>query len=314
MKVALFGGTGFLGSYIIDELIQQEYYINIFARQKEDTVIATNSLYANIIYANIEDDIQVENIIRDCDIVIYTLGIKKETNQYSFKNINFDISKRCIDISKKLKIKRFLMISSNNASINGTSYQRSKFLAEEYLKNSGINYTIFRASILFGQPKDMYHQDFCTNICNNLIRSPFPIPSLFNGFKFYQAGHFELSPVYVKDVAKAIILSIKDERCINKIYPMCGRNFTYNEVVQRLSYVIHKENKWLIPIPTSLAKLIANIFEKFDFFHTSKDNITILTQGNICANDKEENIFDILKITKKPFSILNLEYLNKIKN
>jgi len=301
MRVAIFGGTGFVGSYIIDELIKKQHYISVFAKKTNPVITATKSMYIDIINGDSSNIKDIKKTILNCDIVIYSIGILREfaNEGITFENTHFNIAKKCIDTSVDFGVKRFIMISANGASLSGTDYQRTKFLAEKYLKKSSIKYTIFRPSVIFGKPKHPEHKDFTTILNKTIIDFPIFAPSFFQGFKFYNAGHSKISPIFVKDVAKAIVASIENKKCENQTYTMCGKNLTWNKIIKILAKHRHK-NKIFIPIPIFIAKFIATIFSRFHFFPTSKDELTMLMQDNVC--DKKDDIFKLLDMQKKYFN------------
>lgn len=306
MKVAIFGGTGFVGSYLCDELIEHEHYVSLFVRDKSFVKTFNKSMYVDIVTGDINNNEDIKRNIQGCDVVIYSIGILRAfpSRGITFENAHFEIAKKCIDIANNVGVKRFIMISANGAKLEGTAYQRTKFLAEEYLRKSNLTYTIFRPSVIFGDPKYPSHREFTTTLLETIINPPIFAPSFFERLEFYKAGQSQLAPVFIKDVAKAIIGSISKEECENETYHMCGKKLTWSEIINIIAMANHKE-KVLIPVPVWIVKIVASIFERFSFFPVSKDELTMLMQGNTCNEDKKD-IFKILNISKKIFGVSTL--------
>ena len=109
-------------------------------------------------------------------------------------------------MAKKLNVKRFILMSANGVCENGTGYQSTKFRAEEYLKDSGLDWTIFRPSLIFGDSNGK--QEFCKQLRDDMLSLPFPGPLFFDGLNIFNAGKFKMSPIHVKDVSQIFIKSL----------------------------------------------------------------------------------------------------------
>ena len=82
-------------------------------------------------------------------------------------------------LAKEKGINRFILMSANGAKMNGTSYQSTKYISEEYLKFSDLDYTIFRPSLIFGDPRGNDRPEFCTQLKKDMLNLPFPAPNFF---------------------------------------------------------------------------------------------------------------------------------------
>ena len=135
MKIAVFGGTGFVGSYIIDELLNSGYDINILVRNGSENKI-TNINKCNIINGDINDSDSISNTLEDCEAVIYNIGIIREfpSRDITFENLHYKGLKAVVDYSKKKHINRFILMSANGVKPSGTGYQETKYKAEIYLR------------------------------------------------------------------------------------------------------------------------------------------------------------------------------------
>ena len=153
MKVALFGGTGFVGAYIAEELLKNNHDPHLLVRpDSEHKVFQPDKCKVNI--GDLRDFKTIELIVKDSDAVIYNIGIIRQFPKkgITFEAIHFEGAKHCIDVAKYIGIKRFILMSANEVKYDGTVYQSTKFLADQYLKNTGLDWTIFRPSLIFGNP------------------------------------------------------------------------------------------------------------------------------------------------------------------
>jgi len=165
MKVAVFGGTGFVGSYIIDELIDNNHEPVVQVREGSESKLA-NSEKCKIVPGSLDDIQSIESTIKGADAIIYCVGIIREFPKkgVTFEKLHFEAPKKCIDIANSMGVKRFIMMSANGVKVDGTGYQKTKYLAEEYLKFSDLDWTIFQPSLIFGDPRGEGRPEFCSQL------------------------------------------------------------------------------------------------------------------------------------------------------
>ena len=103
MKVALFGGTGFVGSYIIDELLKNGHEPVVLVREGSESKL-NNSENCRIISGDVTDVKSIKNTIEGSDVVIYSIGIIREFPRkgVTFEKLHFQAAKECIDVAKSL--------------------------------------------------------------------------------------------------------------------------------------------------------------------------------------------------------------------
>ena len=134
-------------------------------------------------------------------------------------------------------------------------YGRSKLMAEEIIINSGIGYTIFRPTMVYGNGSIGLKR-----IIKNINRFPFFIPLIGHGRNLIQ-------PVYVKDMARLIADSISNKEAINKVFNVGGgEKIEFREFVSMVAKKMNKDNKIFIQIPLFICKTFAVLFE-----HTMKE-------------------------------------------
>ena len=306
MKVALFGGTGFVGKYITDELLNNGHNPLLLVRPgSENKVSRANDCTLNI--GDISDKEIIENTIKESDAIIYNIGLIRQYPKkgITFEKTHFEGAKYCIDIAKELGVKRFILMSANGVKYDGTKYQSTKFLADQYLKNSNLNWTIFRPSLIFGDPKGTI--EFCTQLRNDMLNLPLPAPLFFEKLNVINAGKFSMSPIHITDVAKCFVKCIEMENTYEKIYNL-GGPYSYNwiELIDTISKASEK-NKWKIPAPVEPIKMAAMMLEWLPIFPITKDQLTMLLEGNTCNS---RTAFDEFDIQPTEFTVENLSYLS----
>ena len=137
-----------------------------------------------LIDGDIDNINAIENTITGTSAIIYNIGIIREfpSQNITYEKLHFESVKRCIDIAQKVGVKRFILMSANGVKKDGTRYQTSKWKADEELKRSELEWTIFRPSLIFGNPNGKERTEFCTQLRNDMLNLPFPAPLFFTGF------------------------------------------------------------------------------------------------------------------------------------
>ena len=311
MKVALFGATGFVGSYILDSLIDKEFSPSILIREKsKDKLSFPNN--TSMVLGDIEDLDAIEETMEGADAVIYNIGIIREfpKKRITFNRLHFEGLKNCVDIAEKLKVNRFILMSANGVKKNGTGYQSSKYQAEEYLKKSKLDYTIFRPSLIFGESKSEKHKEFCIELKKDMLSLPIPAPLFYKGFSPLNAGNFKLTPIHVRNVADFFVKSINMQEAIGKTYNLGGKkSFNWSEIIDLIAES-SRIKKWKIPVPMLVVILAAILLDRFKWFPITRGQLVMLMEGNLV----NEDFFDKFNISAIAFDAVNLSYLKPEKS
>ena len=306
MKVLLMGGTGFVGSYIIDELINNEIVPRLLIRKGSEYKLL-QAEQCELVFGDISHDSAIRDAMQDCDAIIYNIGIIREFPEkgITFQCLHYIGVKKCVEIAKELNINRFILMSANGVYNNRTEYQKSKLLAEEYLKSADLDYTIFHPSLIFGDPRGNNRPEFCTQLKKDMLSLPFPAPIFYTGLNPLKAGNYALSPIHAKDVATIFVKSIQEEKTVKKTFSLGGETYYWRDIISIISKAYEK-NKWTIPVPVFAIKGIAKLFERFSWFPITNDQLTMLIEGNVCQS---KNIYRMFDITPIPFNFETLDYL-----
>tara|TARA_Y100000588_G_C14156334_1_gene882785 strand:- start:455 stop:1372 length:918 start_codon:yes stop_codon:yes gene_type:complete len=305
MKIAVFGGTGFVGKYLLKSLSHHDIY-TLVRPGSENKINHLENL--NIISGSISNNTDLEKTIMNCTAVIYNIGIIREfkSKGITYKKLHYEYAKRVIDQAKKYNIEHVILMSANGVKREGTGYQTTKYMAEEYLKKSGLNYTIFRPSLIFGKPDN--DQEFCTQLRDTMINLPIPAPLFFPGLNIFKAAQFKMSPIHVENIADFFVKSIMDNQHYMKIYELGGiQSYNWKQIITTISLALNK-TKWMIPAPADLIKILAFLFDRFKLFPITRDQVVMLLEGNTCQS---EELFNKFEITPIEFSIKNLSYLRQ---
>ena len=243
MKIALFGGTGFVGSYILDALVASNFSPKVLVRKGSESKLITD---CDIVCGDISDSDAVRNTLKDVDAIIYNIGIIREfpSDGIKYKDLHYEGVRRCIRLAEEMNISRFILMSANGVRENGTGYQHFKFKAEQELQSSKLKWTIFRPSLIFGKPHHDSHQEFCSQLRDQMLSLPIPAPLFYKGILPIKAGLFSMSPVHVKNIADFFVKSLKMEDTIGKIFQEGYEKSSMDWVIRMdLDYFFHEKDK-----------------------------------------------------------------------
>ena len=317
MKVALIGGTGYVGSYIIDELIKSGHNPKLLVRNgSEHKVVQPES--CETISGDIDDDDAVSSTLDGCDAVIYLIALIREFPQRGLTNekLQFKGSEKVARIAEEKGVKKFLLMSALGASPdpNGSKYMQAKHLSEQSIQNTSLEWTIIRPSSLFGDPRGNDRPEFCMMLDKLMLSLvpypkffPFPAPSFFTGLNPFEAGNYSLSMVHVKDVASIFIKTLEDKDSIHKTIEIGGnRQVSWNEIVTSIAEVTGRKII-MVPAPFFIVATIAGLLDRFSWFPAGKDQLNDLIKGSVCDSSE---LFKKYSINPIPFSIENLKYIS----
>ena len=305
MNVSLIGGTGFVGSHLVARLMADGHRPRLLVRPNPGHRPAWLGGCATVT-GDIGDTEAVSQCVAGADAVIYLIGILRQdpARGVTFDELQWHGVERTIAAAQTAGVRRFLLMSANGVKATGTAYQRTKFLAEEALKASGLDWTIFRPSVIFGDPQGC--MEFCTQLKRDIIDSPLPAPLFYPGLLPLHAGTFELAPVAVSDVATAFALALVRPDTVAQTYTLCGpKAHTWKDILATIAAACGR-TKLMLPAPALAVQAAAAVLDRFPWFPITRDQIAMLLEGNRC---EDGNGFERLGLTPSPFDADALAYL-----
>lgn len=294
MNIFLTGASGFVGKEILKRLLEKDY--NVFALVRDEKKL--NIKHGNLTLVN-GDILKVDtynNALSNCDAIINLVGIIREYPKrgITFYKLHFEATKNLVDLAKQFHIKRFIQMSANGTRENAASnYHKTKYMAENYVIKSDLDYTIFRPSVVYG-PGDEF-----INMLNSMIKRTFL-------FTYFGDGGYKMQPVSVYEVAELFVNAIENRNTFKKIYSVCGNKvLTYKELLQLIIRITNKK-VFLFSIPEIFISIFVKIFGNTTFTPITTDQFIMLKEGNIC---KDDNIFNELGVRQLPIEDVLKSYL-----
>ncbi len=303
-RVAVIGGTGFVGSYVCEAIAAAGHRVALLVRPGSADKIP-DGLDADTVEGDLADDDALRRLIEGCDAVVYLVGILREEpgSGITFEKVQYEGAARATDIAVECGVRRLLLMSANGVDAQATAYQRTKFRAERHAESADIEHTIFRPSIVFGDPRG--RMEFATQLYRDMVR--LPVPAIGFRVGWTPAGdRVRMGPVHVRDVADAFARALHDRQTIGETYELCGPDvLTWDEMIDTVARAVGK-SKLILPMPTGLMRLGATLLDWIPAFPVTRDQLTMLEQSNVCASNRTSELID-----REPaaFSVDNLDYL-----
>jgi NADH dehydrogenase len=304
--IFLTGGSGFVGSAVLDALLGADYSVHALTTRKplersDDRVQSfTGGLF---------DDAALDAGMKECTAVIHLVGIivERPGKGITFDRIHYQGTKQVVDAAKRAGIKRYIQMSAIGARADApANYHRTKFLAEEYVRASGLDFTIIQPSLIHGPRGDFMKQEAGWARGS---AAPFLFMPYFGRGLLGLGGAGKLQPVFVDDVARAFVESIDDPKKIGETFAIGGPDqMTWTQMHRMVAKTLLGHTRPVMPIPAWNAKLIATITPAA-LLPFSRDQVLMSEEDNVCDLTKFVSAFGW---TPRSFEETLREYSSKI--
>lgn len=273
MKIFLTGSTGFVGEKILQDLLRNNYQIRCLIRQgSEHKIAAYRDKGIDIVYGDITDAHSLEGKLKGCDAAINLVGIIREFPHkgITFEKLHYEGTSNIVRAARSQGVGRLIQMSSLGARPHGkTQYQQTKFRAEESVRGSGLDYTIFRPSVIFG-PDDKF-----VNLFANMLKTIQFVPVVGN-------GRYKIQPVALENVSTGFVKSIGQKNAIGKTFEVGGpEKLDFNTIIDNIGEVLCLP-PYKIHIPAFIMSLMAELFDWIPSFPITTEQIAMLLESNVC--------------------------------
>ena len=286
----ILGGSGMIGRNLVRNLTKKNYRCIISTRNTfQAGFLKTQATPGSIelIKWDSNNFNEIEESIKNSDVVINLIGILYQTRKQKFSKIHSDIPEAIAKMCNKYEVKKFINVSAIGANENSKSlYQRSKFQGEIKALTNFKNSVIIRPSVVCGT------EDNFTNLFSKLSFLPI-LPIVGFNYKF--------QPIVVSDVADAILKAIEVKNNFGKIYEIGGpKIIRFGDMVKSIMSAINKK-RIVIEMPMPLAKIQSSITDLLPFPPIlTRDQCEILSEGdNVVSN----NFLTLKDLNIKPLDV-----------
>lgn len=280
--VAVLGGSGFLGRYVVERLARHGALIKVGCRDPQEAMhlqpMGTVG-QIKVQQVNIRDDQSVARFVSESDIVINLVGILFEKGKQTFKEVHVSGAERVARLAFKAGVSRFIHVSALGSDLQAIShYSQTKAEGEQGVLREFPEASIVRPSLLYGA-EDHFFQRFA----QWATISPF-LPVLGEGTTLFQ-------PVYVGDVAESVVKIAQKQHC-REIFEIAGaKTYTFRDLLTLIMETINC-HRLLIPVPTSVGYVLGAFGQLLPHPPLTIDQVRLFKQGYI-ASGKHKTIEDL---------------------
>jgi len=273
-RTTVFGGSGFIGRYVVKRLAARGDVVRVAVR---DPVAAAfmkpMGAVGQIVpmRVNITDTAAVGEAVRGCDVVINLVGILYESGRQRFESIQGQAPELIAAAAKAAGATEFVHVSAIGADAASSSiYARTKAAGEAGVRRHFPGAPILRPSIVFG-PEDGFFNRFAA------LAQLAPALPLIGG------GTTKFQPVYVGDVAEAIVRVIGNPAAQGKVFELGGpRIASFRELMEFMLRTTGRRRA-LVNLPFGLATAMAAVLEKLPMPLLTRDQVALLRHDNVVS-------------------------------
>lgn len=238
MKIAITGGTGFVGRHLARTLTEKGHQVVLISRGIDNRDASIRLLeHAQFVPIGTDDKAKLFDAIQGCDAVAHCAGINRELLTGDYERIHVQGTQNVVNASKRAGIRKILLVSFYSARPHCRSgYHESKYAAEEIVRNSGIDYTILKSGMIYGSGDHML--DHLSHIFYS-----FPLFALV-GFKKLNAA-----PLAIEDLVRVMAAALVEGRLAKETVAILGpETMTLEEAVRRVAAVVGR-TPIIFPMP-----------------------------------------------------------------
>lgn len=251
MKIAITGGTGFVGRNLAKQLLATGHEVVIISRgvdQRDQGVLSKPGV--SVVHIGTDDENKLADAFAGCQRVAHCAGINREVGIQTYQRVHVQGTQNVVNAAKRAGVTKVALISFIRARPNcGAGYHESKFAAEEIVRGCGLDYTVLKAGVIYGKGDHML--DHLSHAFHT-----FPIFGLV-GFK-----DAPVRPTAVEEVAHVLKASLIDGRLSRETVCVVGpEEMPLPEAVRRVARVVGK-SPWMLRMPLWFHYPLAWIVER----------------------------------------------------
>ena len=273
MNIVVLGGTGFVGSHLIPRLSGLGHRLTVLSRNpsaKPELSVLPNVKLAAV---DVHDAAALAAALRGADAVINLVGILNEKGfgGGGFRRAHVELTQNVIAACKTSGVRRLLQMSALNAGRGESHYLKTRGEAEAAVKASGLDWTIYQPSVIFGPGDGLF------NRFKSLLTIAPVLPLARASARF--------APVYVGDVVAAMVKTLNDSAAHNQVFELYGPEvLSLAEIVRYTGRCMHLR-RLVIPLPDALGRLQALLMDFVPGKPFSTDNFLSLKIDSVGGID-----------------------------
>lgn len=269
MNVGITGGTGFVGSHLTRRLAREDHQLVLVSRGTDDGSAAVrNETGTEFVTASVGDKTSLTDAFTDCDAVAHLAGINYERGTQTYETVHVEGTRNVVEAATDVGVSKVVLSSFLRARpACGSAYHESKWEAEEILRQSDLDYTVFKPGVTYGRGDHMLA---------HVSRALSTVP-VFGTIGFDER---RVRPLAIDDLVECLAASLTGGRLSETtVAPVGPEELTLNDAVRRIGEVIDRD-PWMVPTPVHVHYGLGWIQEKVMRLPiTTRAQVRILAEG-----------------------------------
>lgn len=268
-RVLVVGGSGFVGRYVVAQLSAAGQFVVVLTRRRSRARHLLLLPTVQVVEGDPHDDATIARHMRGMTALVNLAGVLHERGRNTFERVHIELPRRLAAACRNAGVARILHMSALRAGADAPSrYLRSKAEGEAAVAASGVAWTIFRPSVMFGR------EDTFLNLFATLARWSPVLP--------LAAANARFQPVYVADVAACFVRALGDNETIRRGYDLCGPTvYTLAELVRYVCELSDRRRP-IVALGPVLSSVQARVMEWLPSPPMTRDNLASMQVDNVC--------------------------------
>lgn len=298
--VVVFGGAGFIGKQVVRALAKRGKRVRVAMRRPHlghELRLMGDVGQIQIVQANVRFPESMAAALEGADAVVNLVAVLHESGKQNFETLHVEAPRAIAEAAAKRGIKRIVHVSALGAAAKGARYARTKYRGERAMLEAAPSATILRPSIVFG-PEDHFFNRF-----GAMAQTAAAIP-IFGALPLIGGGKTKFQPVYVGDVADAVVAALDNPQAQGRVYELGGPHiYSFKELMQFIRRETDR-NAPLAHLPFVLAHPLGLVLEwvfklvPFAAPPLTGDQVTMLHNDNIVGADPAALTLQDLGVTQ----------------
>lgn len=279
----IIGGTGYVGEYLREVLQKAGIHLRLLLRSNRRQAELEHQGF-EVALGDVNDVPALVRAMQGVDTVVNLVAIIKEQGEATFERINYQGTVNVVDAARQAGVRRIIQMSAIGAGdLPEYPYMYTKWRAENYVKESGLEWTIFRPSIIFG-PSESRQVHFISQLADVVAKAPV-IPVVGDGTSTFQLIHLE-------DVSASFAAALEDPSTASRTFEIAGPDvLTYEQILDEIAAVLGKRKRKL-HMPVRLMKVGMSVIDVLPRVEppVTVDQLNMLALSNTTQHNAVEQL------------------------
>ncbi len=278
------GGTGFIGSALVRNLVQAGYPVRLLIRPSPQTPNLPRSTPVEVAVCSLNDERGLRAAMLGVEVVYHLAGVERQGAYGDLLKVDIQGTQAVTWAAADARVKRLFFLSHLGADrASAYTILKAKAIAEEFVRRSGVDYTILRSAVAFGE-----NDRFTTTLAGLIAAVPYV--HLMPG-----RGTTLLQPIWVEDLVTCLVWAMENSAVVNETIEIGGPEYlSYAQIVELIMQAIETPRRLVFTRPPYLRALTIFFESIFPGLPVSIYWLEYLAANRTCALDTAPRIFNLM--------------------